>query len=351
MHDRSPPERHDRRSPTCAISDHFDGTRFFNPDGAVRDKSWRDLCRFWSGRRTPWPARVDNLPHPPPPRGVARGETSLTFIGHVTFLVQADGVNLLTDPVFAERASPFRRSGPKRVRPPGLALEALPRVDLVLVSHNHYDHMDLRSLRRIEERWQPLFVTGLGNREVLRKAGLGRVEELDWWDEIRHGGLPIAFVPAQHWSRRALFDRNRTLWGGFVVRSAGCPGGLYFAGDTGYPGPFRALRERLGAPDLALLPIGAYEPRWFMQPQHMNPEEAVLAHRELGARLSIAMHFGTFRLTHEGFDAPVRDLAAALRRHRVTPETFRVMEVGETLAFDRRRLAERDAAHQTGSPG
>jgi L-ascorbate metabolism protein UlaG (beta-lactamase superfamily) len=336
MHDRTPPERAARRSPPYPISDHFDGTRFFNPDGSVDDKSWRDLLRFWGGRKTPWPKSVENRPHPPPPRSVAGGETSLTFIGHVTFLIQADGVNLITHPFFGERASPFRHAGPKRVRPPGVALEALPRIDLVLVSHNHYDHMDVRSLRRIEERWQPLFVTGLGNRDVLRKAGLGRVEELDWWDEIRHDGLPIAFVPAQHWSRRGLFDRNRTLWGGFVVRSAGCAGGLYFAGDTGYPGPFRALRERLGAPDLALLPIGAYEPRWFMQPQHMNPEDAGEAFEKLGARTLCAMHWGTFKLTDEALDEPPVRIRKYFAERQLDPSRLWIFDIGETRPLTRR---------------
>ena len=328
--DAGPRLRRSTRRP-AAMSDHFDGRRFFNPEVST-DRSFAEIRRWRRGERSLWPERVENRRYDPPPAAVGPGELVATFIGQATFLLQLDSINILTDPVFSDRASPFGRTGPKRVRDPGVALEDLPPIHLVLLSHNHYDHMDLPSLRRLKRRWDPLILTGLGNGRYLARRGLGRCEEFDWWDSSRpRPGVTVTFVPAQHWSRRGLFDLRRTLWGGFLIETSSAR--VYFAGDTGYPAQFRAIRERLGAPDLALLPIGAYEPRWFMAAQHMNPEEAVLAHLDLGARLSVAMHFGTFQLTDEAIDAPVEALAAARARHGVPPEAFRVLDFGESLRW------------------
>src|SRR5918911_4949434 len=306
----------------AAISDHFDGRRFFNP-GVRIDRSLADLLRWWAEPKSPWPARRENRRHAPPPRVAEPGEPVATFIGQATFLLQLDGVNILTDPVFSERASPLRFAGPKRVRDPGVAFDDLPPIHVVLLSHNHYDHMDLPSLRRLARRFDPLVLTGLGNARYLARRGVANVVDLDWWEAIRFGAGPgFAFVPAQHWSKRSLFDQRRTLWGGFAIEGSAR---VYFAGDTGYPAQFRAIRARLGAPDLALLPIGAYEPRWFMGLQHMNPDEAVRAHLDLGARVSLAMHFGTFRLTKEAIDAPLEALAQARLTHGVPPDAFRIL--------------------------
>jgi L-ascorbate metabolism protein UlaG (beta-lactamase superfamily) len=204
----------------------------------------------------------------------------------------------------------------------------------VLLSHNHYDHLDLPSLRALQKRWNPPIVTGLGNGRYLARHGVRNAVELDWWEAYEPGaGMRIVYVPAQHWSARGLFDRRRMLWGGHVIEA---PAGLvYFAGDTGYPAHFSAITQRLGAPDIALLPIGAYEPRWFMAQQHMNPEEAVRAHLDLQAKLSIAMHFATFQLTDEAIDAPVAALAVARSALGVAAEAFRVPEFGETLIWRR----------------
>jgi L-ascorbate metabolism protein UlaG (beta-lactamase superfamily) len=310
-------------------SDHFDGETFFNPDASA-GRSLGDFLRWQrTSRATPWPRWVENQAVPNPPAALERGEIALTFVNHITYLLQFRGLNLLTDPVWSERVSPVQWYGPRRVRAPGLALEALPRIDVVLVSHNHYDHLDLDTLRRLERSHQPLFITGLGNRAFLEEHGLGRVRELDWWDETALGEARFIYTPAQHWSGRGLQGRNRTLWGGFAIEADGRR--LFFAGDTGYWRHFRDLHDRLGIVDVAMLPIGAYEPRWFMSEQHMNPEEAVRAHLDLEARLSIGTHYGCFQLTDEGIDDPVRELAAARRRHGVAAERFRALETGETL--------------------
>jgi L-ascorbate metabolism protein UlaG (beta-lactamase superfamily) len=310
-------------------SDHFDGELFFNPD-AGGGRSFGEFLRWQrTSRRTPWPRWVENRARPDLPSSLERGEIALTFVNHITFLLQFRGLNVLTDPVWSERVSPVRWSGPKRVRAPGLAFEDLPRVDVVLVSHNHYDHLDIDTLVRLEREHRPLFVTGLGNRAFLEEHGLGTVRELDWWQEIAHGDARLVYTPAQHWSGRALAGRNRTLWGGFVVEADGRR--LFFAGDTGYWRHFRDLRARLGVMDVAMLPIGAYEPRWFMQEQHMDPDDAVRAHLDLGARTSIGTHFGCFQLTDEGIDDPLRELEAARRRHGVAAGRFRTIETGETL--------------------
>jgi len=312
-------------------TDHFDGTVFRNATGSA-GKSFGDFWRWQRTRRpSPWPKWIENRAAPALPPALDDTSAAVTFINHITFLVQLSGLNLLTDPVYAERVSPFRSVGPRRVRAPGLAFEALPKIDLVLLSHNHYDHLDLATLRRLAATHAPRIVTGLGNAAFLEQHGIGPVVELDWWQVARERGATITFAPAQHWSGRGLRGRNRTLWGAFVVRHG--PLQLYFAGDTGYGAHFAEIRARYGAVDLALLPIGAYEPRWFMREQHMDPGDAVRAHLDLGARVSIATHYGCFQLTDEGIDDPVRELAGARARLGVTAAQFQVLEVGETRLY------------------
>ncbi len=312
-------------------SDHFDGRYFFNSD-APAGRSFGDFLRW---RRTAhpksWPVWVENRARPALPAQLEPGQIALTFINHITFLIQAHGLNILTDPVYSERASPLRNRGPKRVRAPGLAFDQLPPIHLVLVSHNHYDHLDLDTLMRIEAAHAPEFVTPLGNKPFLEQHGLRRVRELDWWQSLDVANTTVTLTPAQHWSSRGPGNRNRTLWGGFMARMG--TANVLFAGDTGYSKHFKEIRARLGAVDLALLPIGAYEPRWFMRDQHMNPDDAVRAHLDLQAGVSIATHFGCFQLTDEGIDDPVIELEAARREHNVAPGVFQVMETGETRIF------------------
>jgi L-ascorbate metabolism protein UlaG (beta-lactamase superfamily) len=307
-------------------SDHFDGRRFFNPNGA-NGQPFRAVPRLLLTRRTPWPSEVAVETRLPPNPGP--DEVVVTFVGHASFLIQVAATSVLIDPVYSRRASPVSFAGPHRVRAPGVRFEDLPTISLVLLSHNHYDHCDLRTLQRLERSFHPLVVTPLGNGRLLRSAGIARVEEIDWWGTTNAAQLPITLTPAQHFSARSMFDRNRALWGGFLIEAGGRR--ILHAGDSGYGHHFKEIAARLGPIDLALLPIGAYEPRWFMKDIHMNPAEAVQAHLDLAAPRSIAMHFGTFQLTPEGIDEPVRELAKALRERGVAADQFRAVEVGESL--------------------
>lgn len=308
-------------------SDHFDGRRFFNP-GGLNGRGFHELPRMLLTKRTPWPRTVRVIPHrPPAPQGPQ--DVIVTFIGHSTFLVQSGYHNILTDPMYSERAGPLPFVGPRRARAPGVRLTDLPEISVVLVSHNHYDHCDRRSIAEIERYHRPKVVAPLRNKRLLKSAGARRIEELDWWQAAATTPMPITLTPAQHFSARGPFDRNRALWGGFVITVA--ERRIYFAGDTGYGPHFKEIRQRAGQIDLALLPIGAYEPRWFMKDIHMNPSEAVKAHLDLGARQSVAMHFGTFQLTPEGIGEPVAGLDAALRAEGIEEGCFRVLEAGESL--------------------
>jgi L-ascorbate metabolism protein UlaG (beta-lactamase superfamily) len=263
-----------------------------------------------------------------------RSEFAVTSIGHATALVQVGGMNFLTDPHFSERASPVQFMGPKRWQPPGIALTDLPRIDAVLMSHNHYDHLDAGSVARLQRQRDgaPLFLVPLGLERWMDGAAVKAVRRMDWWDEIDVGDARVTFVPAQHWSRRTLADTNTTLWGGYVVRAAGRS--VYFAGDTGYGPDFKEIGARFDGFDLSLLPIGAYEPRWFMKSAHVNPEEAVKIHRDVRSRCTVGIHWGTFPLTDEPLDRPLTDLAVARARHKLAPREFVTLRHGETLKLE-----------------
>jgi L-ascorbate metabolism protein UlaG (beta-lactamase superfamily) len=317
-------------------SDHYDGERFYNPEPTSRPAGKRTgIFTILRARlkKDPevwavWPKHVENKRYPMPGGAVP----TVMFIGHSSFLIRLPGLTILTDPVFSQRCSPFRFAGPKRVRAPGVAIEALPQVDLILLSHNHYDHMDLVSLRKIRRRFpKAAIVSMLGNAAYLAGKRLRGAVELDWWQSMRIGEANITATPARHFAARTLWDRNETLWGGFWISHGGRS--IYFAGDTGYTKFFKEINARLGAPDLALLPIGAYEPRWFMGVVHMNPADAVMAFQDLGAKRAIGMHFGTFQLTAEAIDAPIHDLAAARAEAGMADEAFMALDVGETAVF------------------
>jgi L-ascorbate metabolism protein UlaG (beta-lactamase superfamily) len=307
-------------------SDHFDGKRFVNP-GGMAAPPFSAVPRMLREPRTPWPARIVDPPRRPPPLDGAGAV--VTFIGHATFLIQTAAGNILTDPMYSQRAGPLNLFGPRRVREPAVRFEDLPAISTVLLSHNHYDHCDCRTLGMLAVRFDPIVLTPLGNGTLVRSTGIRRVEELDWWQEARTAALPITLTPAHHFSARTPLDRNRALWGGFMLSSGSAR--IFFAGDTAYGPFFRDVRRRLGQIDLALLPIGAYEPRWFMRAVHMNPAEAVQAHLDLEATESIGMHFGTFQMTAEGIEEPVQALDDACLAKGIPRQRFRTLGFGESV--------------------
>ena len=272
---------------------------------------------------------------------------ALTWIGHATMLAQLGGLNLITDPVFSERASPLGVIGPKRHVPPGMTLAQLPHIDVVLISHNHYDHLDDASVRALaaQQGGSPLFVVPLGIKAWMAERGINHVVELDWWQShtvaSKMGTVDVVLTPVQHWSGRSLNDRLATLWGGYAVFAPDQH--LFFSGDTGYSKDFSDIRNHFeprqregGGFDIALIAIGAYEPRWFMSSQHVNPAEAVQIHFDLGAKRSVGVHWGTFELTDESLDSPPRALAEARAAKGLAGEQFFVMAVGETRKLARR---------------
>jgi L-ascorbate metabolism protein UlaG (beta-lactamase superfamily) len=303
---------------------HFDGKRFFNPS-ASSARGFLDVLR-WKLTSRPEPSArfVADVEPSKPPSSVVGNQLHVTLVNHSTVLLQQSGSHILTDPIWSERASPFAAIGPRRHREPGVRWEDLPRIDTVLLSHNHYDHLDLATLRRLADCGQSRFVVPAGVGRLLRSRNIGPVQELDWGESVTLGQTTVHAVPAEHFSARGVFDRNLTLWCGYVVESAA--GTVYFAGDTAFGGHFAGIRERFGAPRLALLPIGAYQPRWFMSPMHMAPDEAVRAHEILGARTSIAIHHGTFQLTDESIDTPKRSLIACAR-----DDSFLVLDNGQSV--------------------
>jgi len=311
------------------LSDHFDGVRFFLP-GYPFDKTSGEVLR-WNLTRAPahWPLDFPSPFQDRPTARVGRFDLRITLIGHASFLVQTGGLNLLIDPVYSERVSPVSFAGPRRVNPPGIAFDDLPPIDWVLLTHNHYDHLDLDTLLRLEQRFAPQFLAPLGNDAILRAGGItGPVITRDWGEgEPLSDGVGVDLVPAKHWSARGLFDRRHALWASFILKT---PAGIvYHIGDTGYlQSLFTDVRRRYGAPRLLVLPIGAYEPRWFMRDQHMNPAEAVQALRLCGARRGLGHHWGTFPLTAEGPEAPRLALAHALEEAGVAADAFRAVRPG-----------------------
>ncbi|MEJ6604152.1 MAG: MBL fold metallo-hydrolase [Opitutaceae bacterium] len=315
-------------------SDHCDGFRFFNP-GTHVDRSLRDILKWKrTSPVTPWPKTVAIDP-PPVPTTPLDGTVSATWINHATVLIQSRHANILTDPLFSDRTSPVQWAGPKRVHPPAVALKDLPQIHVILLSHDHYDHCDSESLRYFAKLpHPPIVVTPLGNGSLLKRFGFPeeRIIELDWWEahEFSHG-FHVRASPARHWSNRLSGRRNRRLWSGFYLQVGGRT--VYYTGDTAWDDyMFEELRERCGEPDLAIIPIGAYEPRWFMAAQHCNPAEAVRIHQTVGASKSIGVHWGAFQLTDEGRDAPLHALEAARDQALIAPDCFNVLDPGESLA-------------------
>jgi L-ascorbate metabolism protein UlaG (beta-lactamase superfamily) len=319
------------------VSDHFNGERFFDPNGAPprgrRELNRWLIDRYWRGTRAKWPAWAPSPYSDRPPPRFESAAWRVSYVGHASFLVQTAGLNILLDPVWSMRASPFRHVGPKRVNDPGIAFPDLPPIDVVLVSHAHYDHLDVATLSRLAATHRPQIITPLGNDAIMGahdKAIAARA--YDWHDRVEIGrDAAVTLVPTRHWSARSLSDRNMSLWASFVIEAPA--GRIYFVGDSSYGdgSHFRDARERYGPFRLALLPIGAYEPRWFMADQHMNPAEAVQAFIDCAAERALGHHYGTFQLTDEAIDAPLLALAEALGEAKIPTERFGTLRPGQYL--------------------
>jgi L-ascorbate metabolism protein UlaG (beta-lactamase superfamily) len=316
------------------VSDHFDGERFFDRDG-MPPKTLSEVLRWQLGerKRFAWPHWVDNEHADMPPPRVDGNKVRFSFVGHASWLIQTGGLNILIDPVWSTRVSPVSFAGPKRHNDPGIAFDALPMIDVVLVSHGHYDHFDVPTLSKLAAKFAPRVITPLGNDTVMRDADAAiKAEGFDWKDRVELGNrVAVTLVPTRHWSARGVFDRNKTLWASFVLETPA--GEIYIVCDSGYGDGthFRKVAEAHGPLKLAILPIGAYEPRWFMRDQHMNPEDAVKALGDCGAERALAHHHFTFQLTDEAMDAPAIALGEALDAAKIPREKFAVLKPGQVF--------------------
>lgn len=313
-------------------SRHFDGSRFHNR--APFPNSFFDLLKWkFSFSAKPWPEWVHIRQVKVANERVYGEKAVFTFINHSTVLIQVNGANILTDPVWSERVSPYKFAGPKRHKLPGVKIEDLPPIDIILISHNHYDHLDLDTLMALNKKQEkkPIILIGPGNEKLLTEEGIHNFKVLDWNDTFKREGIIYRFVECQHWSSRGLFDKNKTLWGSFIIDYG--TGKFFFAGDSGYFAGFKEHGQKYGPFRLSLLPIGAYEPRWFMKFQHMDPHESVQAFKDLRSEYAIGIHWGTFQLTDEGIDKPVRDLNKELELAGIPRERFLYLENGESFSI------------------
>jgi L-ascorbate metabolism protein UlaG (beta-lactamase superfamily) len=322
---------HNIKKDTNQIVAPYDGVRFNNLE-PFPDKSFFDVLkwRFSSAKNAKaWPEHVEQLQTKP--KAQRSQELLVTVIGHSSVLIQIDDINIITDPHFSERASPVSFAGPKRVAQPAIKIEDLPPIDYVLISHNHYDHLDLPSLKKLHNKFKPQFLVPLGDSYLLESEGIKNISEMDWWEFKLKDSLKIHFVPVQHWSARGIFDKRKSLWGGFVVEGTQK---IFFAGDTGYGKVFKQIEEKLGPMDLSLIPIGAYEPRFFMKNAHINPDEAVKIFLDTKSSKALGIHFKTFaKLTDEYIDRPEKDLKKALEKYNIALDRFIAPEFGKSYAF------------------
>jgi L-ascorbate metabolism protein UlaG (beta-lactamase superfamily) len=314
-------------------SDHYDGARFYNENPKARKhKSLYEVAK-WKWQTKPKEEEIElaqNISNPDLATTIQSQEVFVTFINHATTLIQLEGLTILTDPVFSDYVGINSLLSVKRSQKAGMDFKDIPKVDLVLISHNHYDHLDLPSIKKIFKRDNPLFIVPLKNGVFLKEIGIEKIVELDWWDfYVLNEKQTVTLTPAQHWSGRGIFDRSKSLWGGFIIQHKNMK--VFFAGDTGYASHFREIFHRFGAMDVSLLPIGCYKPRWFMKEQHMDPEEAVNAHIDLHSSYSIGIHFGSFKLADEGINQPVVALKKALKNKEISYSLFCAPLNGQTL--------------------
>lgn len=310
-------------------SDHFDGEKFFNP-GMDKENGLKDVLKWMMNRdRGKW-ERKNNLPGEKPNPRVEGSSLVITFVNHSTFLIQTEGLNILTDPVWSERVSPFKNAGPKRMVNPGLNMNDLPPIDIILLSHNHYDHLDIDTMKELCRNFHPLILTPLGVGKFLMEHHISKWRDFDWWESFAvNEDVKISAVPAQHFSGRGFKDRNKTLWCGYVITTT--YGNIYFAGDSGYGSFFKSIGDRFQPITASIIPIGAYLPRWFMSPIHCSPDEAVKIHVDIHSEKSIASHFGTFPLADDGMDEPKIDLKKSLALNYIPEDKFIVPVEGKAI--------------------
>lgn len=312
-------------------SDHFNGTTFENP-GEVPSKDFFDVMKWYFQRdQGEWSVvPEEEITFAERPDDNVTTGMKITYVNHSTFLIQTAGVNILTDPVWSERVSPMSFAGPKRFRPPGVRFEDLPPIDLIIISHNHYDHLDINTLKKLNEQFEPRVIVPLGVDLYLNQEGIENTLALDWKEKQPiDSDITIHSVQAQHFSARGLFDRDKTFWSGYVIDTP--VGSVYFAGDTGYGDFFKQIGEQHPNIKVGLIPIGAYKPRWFMKPMHVNPEEAIQIHKDVGAEISFGMHFGTFPLADDGMKDPENDFTQAMQQPENTGVNFKLLTEGDTF--------------------
>jgi L-ascorbate metabolism protein UlaG (beta-lactamase superfamily) len=313
------------------VSNHFDGKRFFNPYDD-NERSFKKFIEWQIGRKPePWPEHMDNTFSDVPPKRYEGGGGRVSFVGHATALIQIEGVNILIDPMWSERASPLNFTGPKRINAPGIKFENLPKIDLVLISHNHYDHLDIESIKLLRKHHDPLFIVPLGNDTIIKYHDtFAKTVSLDWFGKHEVNGIKVHATPAVHWSSRFVIDRNKALWAGFIIETNS--GNIYYSGDTalGSGKIFDIIYEKYGKPILAILPIGTYEERDFMKSVHINPDDAMVIRQRLGSPKTLGVHYGTFRLSDENPDHQIKDFELACKKYGVSGhEDFRLLKVGE----------------------
>jgi len=327
------------------VQPHFDGRKFANLDPI---KPWSLAVYKWllTRKGQPWPQWIEASPGPTPPSRISSDDLRVTFINHATVLIQTAGLNIITDPVLSPRVGPFFWLGSKRVRRPGLDFDQIPKIDLILISHDHYDHMDRPTIHKLVNRDQPQIISGLGVDKTLKHNGIKNAQTLDWWQSLDFNSeVKITFTPSQHFSGRGLLDQDSTLWGSFVIS---CPyGNIYFAGDSGYNKHYQMVQKRFHKIDFAILPIGAYEPRWFMKSYHMSPQDAVKAHVDLNSQFSMGIHFGTFRLSDEGYDDPKTELQESLAAPEIANKNFITLEFGDSIQLNSENSEFANSASRT----
>ena len=304
--------------------------RFKNTDEDAAGKSFREFLKWSFTNKKPELVAIDSSDEW---KELTPSSTDyLVWIGHATYLINKDGLTILTDPVFSKRASPVRFAGPKRLIPPAIPIDKLPKIDVITVSHNHYDHLDLRSLKKIyKANPNAIFLVPKGDKRRLERRGIENVKEFLWWEEIEINGSKFTFTPVQHWSARGIADRNKSLWGGWFMELK--TESIYHAGDTGYSDDFIETKKRLGSPSLSLIPVGAYAPRWFMKTNHVNPPEAIQVALDLESKRNFGMHWGTFQLTDEEIMEPPELLKQSLKELGLSEEFFRVLTPGQVVEF------------------